>query len=261
MRIGIFSRGALAAWTVILCLLVSPIHAMTPDQMRELPGGDLISSNPETVFSQYGLPAAIIDFGVISRRPVRTLRWGGNTIRLTDDDWTLIYSREGEKRKDPTYWINPGPVMPEKLAGLKSLTLFTYGRERMVIERSRRTNRLVMRIPANLFEAHIVYQLIGVPLDPLTSPDIVKIYGAPQEEVRDKRDRRVLRYRVAENLADFPPNIYVVDFTFEEGGMLADYGIQGVSVDHVREKYRRPIEKFRPGCEEDEQGRGSCSPI
>ena len=261
MRIGKFFPGVLAAWMVFLCLLVSPIHAMTPDQMRGLPGGGLISSNPETVFSQYGLPAVIIDFGGVNRRPAKTLRWGNRTMRLTDDDWTLIYSRGIQRKKDPTYWINPRPAMPEKLADLKSLVVFTYGRESMVIERSRRTNRLVTKAPANVFQAHIVYQVAAVPLKPGSPAEIVEKYGAAQEEVRDKKGRQVLRYWVADYLENFPSNVYAVEFTFDEGGLLVDYAISGIRVDHVMEEYRKLIEEFNRGCAGDGDDKGSCSPI
>ena len=154
---------------VILLTSFAPLRAMTYVQMKELKGADLIASRVDIVLMEYGLPAAIVDYGLATTKTRRDVALGPYRLSLTDDEWTLFYSGEKGTRKDQTYWVNPKPSMPDRLSGLKSLILRTYGNAGIMVEINRATNRLMAMAPENLFQQHQVYQVTAILPSPMVS--------------------------------------------------------------------------------------------
>ena len=143
--------------------------------------------------------------------------------------------------------------MPPKLAGLRRLTVLTYGNAGIVVELNRSTHRLTAIAPSTLLEEHQVFQVNAVLLSPVSLDELVKKYGLNYEETADK-GKQLLRYWVVEYLGRFPANIFAVDFELSKDGSSSSYTLSSVRVDHVQEKYHELLEELRRGCPDDEDG-------
>ncbi len=259
------NRGEAVAIKLVLALVLilagfsAPVHAMTLMQLRELKGFDLISSRVDAILTDYGMPAAIIDHGTMAQKTSKDAKWGAYTLNLTDDDWTLVYSGESREATGPGRWINPEPSMPAKFSGLKALSLLTYGNARGVIQKDRRSNRMIPGLPANVFQTHHVYQVTAVLPAGSSSEKIVEKYGKEYEGTTNAGRQHVLRYWVkGYRTRRVPPNLYAVDFELKEDGSVDTYTITGVRVDEATEKLNRMIDRFNRGCQEDSEDGSRC---
>jgi hypothetical protein len=247
---------------IILLISFAPLRAMTYVQMKELKGADLIASRVDIVLMEYGLPAAIVDYGLATTKTRRDVALGPYRLSLTDDEWTLFYSGEKGTRKDQTYWVNPKPSMPDRLSGLKSLILRTYGNAGIMVEKNRTTNRLMARAPESLLQRHQVYQVTAILPSPMAVKEIVKKYGRDFEDTANPGMQHVIRYWVAEYLGRFPSNIFAVDFELSDDGSSAvSYTLSSVRVDHVQEKYNQLLDELRKGCPADDENAAWCGEI
>ena len=110
-----------------------------------------------------------------------------------------------------------------------------------------------MRAPADIFQAHQVYQVTAILPQPQNVRDIVEKYGRKYQEAVNGGGRRVLRYWAIHYMNRYPANAYSIDFELKGETTIVAYTISGVRVDHVQDKLNRMQREYPGGCPGDEE--------
>lgn len=213
-------------------------HSMTLEQMKKMKGAEMIDLRVSDVFSAYGLPAVITDHGDKINATKKTIRWANEEMRLSDDDWDLVYRNEYkiETASKLNGWANPDPVMPARFSGLLKVVFSSQGRNGF-IEFDKRLKKTIYKIPANRYKAH---KITGVRVelgDPIPVTEITKKYGMHHDIVVNQ-NRNVLRYWVLVQNGLMPVSLYAVDFEVNNTGDASSaYSIANNSFGFVQKKF------------------------
>lgn len=187
-------------------------YAMTIEQMTQLRGANLLELRVAEVFTECGLPDAVVDHGMTSSTK-RNAQWNDIEMNLSDGDWDLIYgnSHNTETKSPESGWINPNPEKSECFSDYSLVTLFTQGGAG-ILEIDRERHKTTYTMPENLYRAHKVIGYKVSLITPLPFAEVTSTYGRNHEVVKNDESGRTIRYWVLVESSQMPVTLYAVDF-------------------------------------------------
>lgn len=221
---------------IFLCVLTAALscYAMTSDDLKQLPGFEMLGERIDKLIPNYGYPAAIVDHGIGKNEPKTKVQIGNRIIYATKSDWNIVYASKdsslfkGLKRdKDSKFvWI-PGAVFPGLFVGFDVVVFYTSGNQPHYIWNKKKKSSIAI-IPTDPLKAHLIYQIrFTYPIkDHISFSDVTKKYGQPDEEITDNEFKPIKRYWISINgKEDYDITSYAVDFEMVESSS----GVEEVS--------------------------------
>ena len=213
---------------------------MTIDQVKSLPGAQLLGQRVAEVFSQCGLPGLILDRGS-STSTRGHAKWNDLTMDLSDGPWSVGYEDSGENRSGvfADGWINPRPMKSKCFSALRRVTLFAQGGVGIVkVDRQRR--KTTYEMPDDLFQAHKVIGYEAFPMVGLSFVEIEKTFGRNYEILQQKDNHKIVRYWVIVESGQMPTAAYAVDFEISgvDEAVSSVFRVATSDCDFVRRKLR-----------------------
>lgn len=215
------------------------LHSMTFEQMKELKGTEMIDLRVSDVLGAYGLPAVIVDHGNKSFATKKNIRWTDAEMRLSGDDWDLIYQKkiQADAGTSSNGWVNPNPIMPARFSGLLKVVLSSQGRNGF-IEFDKRLKKTIYKIPSNRYKAH---KITGVRVElstPIPVAEITRKYGTHYDIVVNQNKYSAIRYWVLVQNGLMPVSLYAVDFEIDNTGNASfAYSVATNSFGFVQKKF------------------------
>jgi hypothetical protein len=221
------------AW---LCL-AARVNAMPIEQMKLLPGTQLLELPLDQVFEACGLPAAVVDLGA-AHEPKVKLRWRAVEMRLSREEWDVLYTRQRENRVREG-WQNPGSNEARCLANLARLVL--RGREigTVVVTKKVREPGYVTQyqVPRETLRAHKVIGIEASFANPVSASVLTGRHGKPDAVIDNQRGEKLLRYWVVTHHNQMPVSAFAVDFRLDRAGkFVVAFAVNTDKVGFVREQ-------------------------
>lgn len=228
-------------WLLILANSFLPPgngHAMSIEQMKKLRGADMLELRVSEIFTQCGLPDAIIDRGESSSIK-SNIQWDNITMKLSDGNWDLLYRNNYDTgNKNPVSgWINPNPAKSPCFPDLSLVTLFTEGGAGILtIDKIKHKTTYI--VPENPYKAHKVIGSRVSLTTPISLVEITKTYGRYYDTVNNRNTIKIIRFWIVVESSQMPIALYAVDFEINNvDNTCKNYRIATSNYDFVRRKF------------------------
>ena len=215
-------------------------QAMTLEEMKRLPGANLLDLRVDALFQQCGLPSGIADSaGTAQSR--QTISWEDATMQLSAQPWEIQYARLRDTSTDKISWHNPKTASDACMAGLASLLLNAKGEVGILSVKKRADNNGYLTsytIPKNLYTAHQVTGYTAVWNQGQSVGGLQKTYGAPDEKLPQAGGKTIHRYWVVDQDNRMPIAVFAVDFVIKDAERrCVQFSVYSRGSNFVQEKF------------------------
>jgi len=171
--------------------------AMDLEQMRAIPGVQMLESRANEVIQAYGQATKILPVKGETRK---------EKTKLPSGDWSLVYTPK------------PGKPYSKKQAGnffkiedFSSLVLHAKGGVGLVVVR-RKPQKTTYSVPEDPYQAHQIISVTAELRQPMAMNELVEHFGEEFEEIQAADNKRWIRYWVMHREGIMPLRLYAVDF-------------------------------------------------
>ena len=220
-------------------------HAMTVEHMKGLRGADMLGLRVDEIFTNCGLPEAIVDKGDTSANK-KKIRWGNAKMELSDGNWELIYqNNRNEKIMRPANgWTNPNPAQSKCFSGLSRVILYTQGGIG-IVKINKQMHKTTYSIPRSLYKSHVVIGLKVYLHTPISVAEIIRKYGVSYDVVESNKNLKIIRFWVDVEVSLMPTDLYAVDFEITNvNNTSVAYMIATTNFDFVLERHKMLMEQW-----------------
>ena len=220
-------------------------HAMTVEQMKGLKGADMLGLRVDEIFTNCGLPEAIVDKGDNSANKKKIL-WGNVKMELSDGNWEIIYqNNRNEKIMRPANgWTNPNPAQSKCFSGLSRVILYTQGGIG-IVKINKQMHKTTYSIPRSLYKSHVVIGLKVYLHTPISVAEIIRKYGVSYDVVESNKNLKIIRFWVDVEVSLMPTDLYAVDFEITNvNNTSVAYMIATTNFDFVLERHKMLMEQW-----------------
>lgn len=211
--------------------------AMKLEQMKLLKGAAQLEMTVDALFAKCGLPAAIVDRGA-TEGAKQSLHWQGVGMRLSAQDWEVIYGAAPSRPGQSWGWVNRGKPDHRCASGLSQLLLTAKGHVGVLTVKKKPNDIGYITTyvePKNLYRSHKVIGAqaslsTGLPVSTLT-----RRYGQPDKVIKRPGSWESYRYWVLTLRENRPETLHAVDFEIDKG-VSKSYAISTTGVDFVQQR-------------------------
>jgi len=170
---------------------------MELEQMRAIPGVQMLESRASEVIQVYGQASKILPAKGTTRQEKK---------KLPSGDWLLVYTPEPNKSNNKQ---QEGSFF--KIEDFSSLVLHAKGGVGLVTVR-RKPEKTTYGVPEDPYQAHQVISVTAKLRQPMAMNDLVKHFGDKFKEIQAAENKRWIRYWVMHREGIMPLRLYAVDF-------------------------------------------------
>jgi len=186
---------------VSLWTYASFTSAMDLEQMRAIPGVQMIESRANEVIQAYGQATKILPTKTETRK---------EKTKLPSGDWSLIYTpKPGKPNNKNKNKQQAGNFF--KIEDFSSLVLHAKGGVGLVVVR-RKPQKTTYGVPEDPYQAHQVISVTAELRQPMAMNELTKYFGEKFEEIQAADNKRWIRYWVMHREGIMPLRLYAVEF-------------------------------------------------
>jgi len=185
---------------VSLWTYASFISAMDLEQMRNIPGVQMLESRTNEVIQAYGQAVKILPAKGGSRK---------EKTELPSGDWLLLYTPKPGKHNNKQQAENLF-----KIEDFSSLVLHAKGGTGLVVVR-RKPQKTTYSVPEDPYLAHQVISITAELRQPIEMNELTDYFGEKFEEIQAEDNKRWIRYWIMHREGIMPLRLYAVDFAID----------------------------------------------
>lgn len=219
--------------------------AMKLEQMKVLKGAAQLEMTVDALIAQCGLPVAIVDQGAMGGAK-QSLSWQGVGMRLSAQDWEVVYGAAPGKPEGILGWANRGKSGQSCISGLSQLQLTAKGHVG-VLSVKKKPNDIgyitTYVVPKSLYKAHKVIGAKASLSKSLPASTLISRYGPPDELIKRPGSSDGYRYWILTLRENRPETLHAVDFEMDNGASKA-YAISTTGADFVQQRLDLLLRKW-----------------